>query len=484
MFSDFWGQFTRVVFETGLRRMLTSKTVEALRPDPSRRIEIAAGGAEGLVLRITPAGVKTWMLRYRIDGQRRKLTIGRFPAIGLADARKLAVQSLGKVASGEDPVAVKEERRKAAMTVRVDTLEQLTDEYFAAAVARKKANTIAYERWLWGKHVAPRLGKARIIELRRPDILAFVRKVGQDAGPRTANYAHALVRQLLNFAIQEERLEFNPASMPRVFEYKTRERVLSETEVRRFWVTAEAAMTDRDVPVSPATVLALKLCALTLQRAGEIAGMTASEIDWRDGVWILPGERTKNGRTHIVPLSTQAMEVLCAAVSLALTDFRMSGVDRAGTAVSRVKARLRTYKGPFPLADRDVIERYKGPLFPSWVRAGESVDRHTVSRGMARVLQEAGIKGASAHDLRRTGASFMASSRCRVLTEIISRVLNHTPGGAAVTLIYNRYDYAEEKREALQKWADTLMQIVSVQPSGTDQMGGHSERKRKLVGVR
>ena len=107
-----------------------------------------------------------------------------------------------------------------------------------------------------------------------------------------------------------------------------------------------------------------------------------------------------------------------------------------------------------------------------------------MSRGMARVLQEAGIKGASAHDLRRTGASFMASSRCRVLTEIISRVLNHTPGGAAVTLIYNRYDYAEEKREALQKWADTLMQIVSVQPSGTDQMGGHSERKRKLVGVR
>jgi integrase len=132
--------------------------------------------------------------------------------------------------------------------------------------ARKKPSTIAYERWLWGKHVAPRLGKARIIELRRPDILAFVRKVGQDAGPRTANYAHALVRQLLNFAIQEERLEFNPASVPRVFEYKTRERVLSETEVRRFWVTIEAAMTDRDVPVSPATVLALKLCALTLQR--------------------------------------------------------------------------------------------------------------------------------------------------------------------------------------------------------------------------
>src|SRR5690606_11247741 len=116
-------------------------------------------------------------------GQRRKLTLGRFPAIGLADARKLALQALGKVAGGEDPVAVKEERRKAAMTVRVDTLEQLSDDYFEFAATRKKASTITYERWLWGKHVKPRLSKARIIELRRSDILAFVRKVGQETGP-------------------------------------------------------------------------------------------------------------------------------------------------------------------------------------------------------------------------------------------------------------------------------------------------------------
>ena len=447
--------------------VLNARMVETVKPDPFKRVEVMAGQVEGLLLRVTPNGVKTWLLRYRgPDGTRRKLTLGRYPAIPLADARKLALQALGKVASGEDPMEVKEARRKERMETGLDTVAGIATQYFSATAINKKPKTVEYEKWLLTKHILPRIGRARLAEIRRKDVVDFIRAVGEDAGPRTGNYAHAVLRQMLNFAIERELLESNPASTPRVYETKTRERVLRDDELKRFWETTELALTERTVAVSPATSMALRVCTLTLQRAGEVAGMTGAEIDWGDRAWVLPADRTKNGRTHVVPLSDQALEFLRASIRLAMFDFRMQGEERAGTAASRLKTTLRgEYGGPLGDVRQDIVESFKGPIFPSWVRMGESVERHTLSRGMSRVLKAARIENATAHDLRRTGASMMASPRCKVSTEVISRVLNHTPASAPVTLVYNRYDYAEEKRAALQIWADVLTDIVSGKPA-------------------
>nr|WP_277813439.1 tyrosine-type recombinase/integrase [Hyphomonas polymorpha] len=90
------------------------------------------------------------------------------------------------------------------------------------------------------------------------------------------------------------------------------------------------------------------------------------------------------------------------------------------------------------------------------------VDRHAITRAMSRIREKLNIDNATAHDLRHTGASMMASERCGVRGEVIARILNHTPLGSPVAQIYNRYDYAAEKRAALELWAETLLKISRV----------------------
>jgi len=107
-----------------------------------------------------------------------------------------------------------------------------------------------------------------------------------------------------------------------------------------------------------------------------------------------------------------------------------------------------------------VIADYRGPVFPA-ADADRSVERHVISRAMSRVCEKLKIEDATAHDLRRTGASMMASERCGVRGDVIARILNHTPLGSPVTQIYNRYDYAAEKRAALELWGRTLLAMTS-----------------------
>jgi integrase len=106
-----------------------------------------------------------------------------------------------------------------------------------------------------------------------------------------------------------------------------------------------------------------------------------------------------------------------------------------------------------------VAAAYVGPLFPAADRRA-SMDRHVITRAMKRACEKLGIDDATPHDLRRTGASVLASERCGVRGEVIARLLNHTPLGSPVTQVYNRYDYAAEKRAALEAWGATILDIV------------------------
>jgi integrase len=103
-------------------------------------------------------------------------------------------------------------------------------------------------------------------------------------------------------------------------------------------------------------------------------------------------------------------------------------------------------------------------VFPA-IHGEGSVDRHVVTRAMSRVCEKLEIVNGTAHDLRRTGASMMASERCGVRGEVIARILNHTPLGSPVTQIYNRYDYAAEKRAALELWGETIAKMTYGRPS-------------------
>jgi integrase len=182
--------------------------------------------------------------------------------------------------------------------------------------------------------------------------------------------------------------------------------------------------------LAPATGLAIQLAILTLQRGGEVVGIHANEIDRAARLWTIPGERTKNHRTHVVPLSAAASAVLEQAFALAL--------DGA-------------------------VDVWKGYAFPSTTRTNSPITRHAVSRAVNRLAKVLQIDDVTPHDFRRTGATFITGEQIRVPRLIVSRILNQisdTGGAAAVTGVYDRNEYLADKREALDAWADRLTDIV------------------------
>jgi integrase len=415
---------------------LTAKFVEAVKPAPSARSEYPDEIVRGLSLRITPEGVKTWSLRYRSKaGARRRLTIGGYPAISLADAREKAIQALSKLASDVDPVEERKAQVRAAKEKRVETMADLWAFFTDHMMKALRPSSASYYAWTWEKILKPRFSTLALEGVSKQHVRRALREIGAEVGTTTANRVQQLLSRLFNIAVEEGMLAANPiAGMGKLFEEKSRDRVLSEDELRRFWRALETAPDDRSVQISWHMCQVLKLCLLTCQRAGEVSAIHAREIDWKARTWTIPADRVKNGRTHVVPLSEAAMAVLDACF-----------------AVNTARANLfRTTETPDP----------DGYAFPSPRDPEKPITRLSLSLGMQRLREWAGLDDVSPHDLRRTGATYMASERCRVLTEVIARVLNHSFEGPKVTAIYNRYDYVAEKRAALDAWAKALAEIV------------------------
>ncbi|MBY0421557.1 MAG: site-specific integrase, partial [Parvularculaceae bacterium] len=314
------------------------------------------------------------------------------------------------------------------------TANDLADVFFASMDARQRTDgTNLHESGVWRNHLAPRLGRRPLAQLTRAEVRACIREIAARSGERTANYAHHVVRRIYNFGVGEELVEANPAQFPMLFKFKSRERVFSEAEMRLLWNALEEARGGARLGVSEPIAIALQLCLATLQRSGEVIGMHTDELDWTTQSWIIPTMRSKNRRAHHVPLSMLSRRLVRRALSLATAADLPDDPD-----------------APLP----EIVATYRGPVFPA--ASGAAVDRHVVTRAMSRVCAKLQIEDATAHDLRRTGASMMASERCGVRGEVIARILNHTPLGSPVTQIYNRYDYAAEKRAALEFWGKTI----------------------------
>lgn len=386
---------------------LTAKFVESLKGDPKKRTSHLDTNVEGLELRVSRSGSKTWSLRYRLQGgERRRMAIGPYPLVSLADARA-----------------------RAEAKIVQQTVSSLVAMYFSAPeLSSKSASAVAYEKWLWGKHLVHRVGDRALLELKRADVRAIVRNIGANVGHRTGNYAQSILRQVFNFGMREDILSENPAVFDQLFKIPSRDRVMTNGELTRFWNALEISEHGLGIGFSELTAIAGKLCILTLQRAGEVMGMHTDELDLEAKTWTIPAHRSKNRRSHFVPLSDAA----CSLISEAIAFSASSNLP------------------------------YSGPIFPSSTKLGQSSERAVLTRAMKRCCDGLGIVDATPHDLRRTGASMMASELCKVPGEIIARILNHTPIGSPVTQIYNRYDCAAEKRAAMDIWAIALANLVTV----------------------
>jgi integrase len=412
--------------------ILTADAVNRAKAGPTL-VELRDAKSKGLALRITPAGVKSWTLRYRLkDGTQRRISLGQYPAVSLAQARDKALATLSAVASDRDPAGEKKLARSTAKREKLDTLSVLAERYFADAEKgrhrhggrAKRKSTLALETYYWTKHLKPEFGSRPIRTITRAEIQTFVSGLN---APSAARQCRVVFQRLFTYARWLELVDLDPSRFVHVDNFTPRDRVLTDDELKAVWQAFADPSTVADAAVSPALATAVLLAAVTLQRRGEVIGIDTREVDLAARTWTIPGEKTKNHRIHVVPLSDKAVELVKKALAL-----RPKSVP--------------------------------GPLFPSPRHPGRSMSADGITHAFLRVRAELKLTDISPHDLRRTGATALTSERIAIPRFIVSRVLNHASDkgdAAAVTAVYDRNEYLAEKRRALDAWAALLDEIVS-----------------------
>jgi integrase len=313
------------------------------------------------------------------------------------------------------------------------TVAALVDAYFADPEKTKRRTNEEIERRM-RKNVLPFIGEVRLDKLRRRDVRTCVDPILRRNRPVEAARVFEDVRAMIRWAIEQEFIEANPLDgMKKMGGGAPRNRVLNDEEIVTLW---------RGLPKSLARSkqcqAIVRLCLVTAQRVGEVAGMEKAELDLSAREWRLPGARTKNGHSHVVPLSDLAITIIKSAIEA-------SG-DSAYVFPCPVKAKL--------IEGRPARDAALTPIAVARtiLRANGADDD--------RPLGRFGIAPWSAHDLRRTALTGMA--RLGVAPIVLGHVANHrTTTRAGVTLaVYQQYTYDKEKRGALDLWAERLGAIV------------------------
>jgi integrase len=397
---------------------LTNTACTTAKPGPKVRI-LSDGG--GLQLRILPTGGKSWRVAYRFDGKQKVLPIGRFPEIGLADARRARDEARKLLARGIDPAEeakrlAREGEAGRAVTFRVvaaELLEKLTRE-------GKAASTITKRRWLLDKACAV-LGDRPVAEITPPEILRVLR-IDEMAGRlETATRLRSTIGQVFRFAIATGRATSDPSrdmrgalATPRV---QSRAAIIDPKRLGDLL----RAMDDYEKERSRSPVVtALRLLIATATRPGEVRGATWGEFDFDAGVWTLPAARTKQRRTVRVLLSEATVALLRAH-----RDF----------------AAARRHGGPGNL------------LFPAMGRPGRPMSENTLTmalRSMGFAADEV-----TAHGFRAT-FSTLANESGKWSADAIEMALGHAIGGGDVRRAYGRHGLEDERRRLAEWWSERL----------------------------
>lgn len=406
---------------------LTAAAVAAKRVDGGKRLEVPDAVVPGLWLVVTPKGAKSWSVRYSIAGRDPRFTIGKTSRVTLERARERAREVLALVALGRDPQAEKKAARQAPRPKRGETMtvEALCKEALRGLKkgTKKKlspATLIEYERYM-KVDIVPALGRVPAAQLTRGAIRRWADKKAEDS-PYAANRALGALRRFYSFAVASELITGTPfVLLEPPAQEKSSDRVLSEAEL---WALLRAL---DQMPTSGSDVVRLLL--LTGVRRGMALGAHRREILDLDGLqprWLIPADRTKSKRDHMVPLSRAAVDVVRRRLA--------EGGDQL-----------------FPPG-----EARNGRPARSAAKAWRSSYVAFLRRRMNRILREHGLEEAprwTIHNLRHTARTHMRE-HLGVADDVAELILGHARPG--VDGIYNRAKLLKERRAALADWAKWL----------------------------
>ena len=392
-------------------RKLTDVVLRSLRPS-ERQIDYWDVRPTGFGVRLSPAGRRTFIVRYRTGGRYRRMSLGVYPMLSLAEARRHAYRVLGEVASDRDPAQARDDARSAP------TFDELATLYMEKH-ARVKKRSWRVDGRLIAKELLPQWRTRRASEIHRRDVRALVEGIADRPAPIMANRVLALISKIFNFGIGREIVEFNPcARLDRPAKEHPRDRVLTDAEIRTLWAALDREPSD--------VAAAFRLRLVTAQRGVEVHDMGWRDIDLDGRWWTIPGSLTKNGLPHRVPLNALALEILAE---------RGNGMGAGESTSPYVLPEARSARRRSTATARFALDDFRG------------------------------------HDLRRTAASRMASAGVPRL--VIGKILNHVERG--VTAVYDRHGYDAEKREALDAWACDLKAILAPTQDATTAVPVHRQ---------
>jgi integrase len=272
------------------------------------RYEVFDTIVPGFAIRVTPAGHKSFTLYYRHHGRLRRVGLGRYPDVLLADARKAATQHRGRIYDGADPA----EEKKAERATNGDTVGALFDLY---KTHREKAKSWTETRRIMEREVLPVWRHLRVVDLKRRDVRELVERKARFA-PVMANRILSRISAMLTFAMEHDWIESNPVwRIRKPGDERSRDRVLTRDELRELWpvlhqTEAKNAQGQPLPRLSQTLNDALVVMQLTAQRRGEVCTMRWQDIDLLTGWWLIPAESSKNADPHRVPLTPMVLKIL------------------------------------------------------------------------------------------------------------------------------------------------------------------------------
>jgi integrase len=370
--------------------------------DTGRRIELIDAGQEGLRLRLTHAGARSWVLAARdATGGMRRFPLGSYPVMGISAAREAARAMRAQVRAGADPIAERQRKRASAQSARegVGTLAALLALYGDKAAAQRKSWPDCQRRI--GSVFKPHLVKP-LAALKARDLQMTADAWGS---AQSASAAVRYIRPVLKWAAQRGYCDAALAVLHQPATVGRRERFLSREELAA--VLPVLAKDDRPY------ARAMRLMLLTLARREEVCAARWRDVNLDAAVWTIPA--TKSGRPHAVPLSGQALALLRALGS--------------------------------GEPDALVFATANGTRLANWDKAGKALHAATATTGWTR------------HDLRRTGATMLGDMG--VEPHVIEAALNHTAIHSQLASTYNRSRYQQPVAMALQRLADALDGIAT-----------------------
>lgn len=392
--------------------MLSDGTLRGLKP---RAALYKVADRDGLYVVVTPRGTISFRMDYRLNGRRETLTIGRYglkDGISLLMARERCMEARRAIAQGISPA--QEKQREKIRRTEAKTFGEFTRRWLAEH--KMADSTRAMRKTVIDRDILPVFQNRRMAEIRPEDLRALCAKIKARGAPATAVITRDIVKLVFAYAAMHGEKAPNPADEvgpSSIATFVPKDRALSPSEIRLMHRLLETTAT------LPTIRLALRLLLLTLVRKSELIEATWDEVDFENAVWSIPKSRMKAGKPHNVYLSQQALDIFIALHTCA-----------AGSKF----------------------------VLPSRYDADRCMSRATLNRVTQVIAEKAKesnlpLEPFTVHDLRRTGSTIL--NELGFNGDWIEKCLAHEDGRSSRG-VYNKAEYAEQRRHMLQEWADMI----------------------------